>query len=188
MQRDDGADKRRKVHDEELVVGRDGEWPLGALRALAGVLGRVQVREQVEDVLEVVDDLVVDRQCALDDALEVLLDLRQPALHPAQRRELVRDARRQRADGKVLDVAQEVLDSDLLSLLGLDRRRDVDERLLRRRAVLQRRVSWGAGGAHTGARTSLISSTAKYASVGIPPPVRSLLGRTSTMTMTGFVE
>ena len=129
MQRDHRAQQAADVHDEHLVVRRRRE----ARRQL----GVVQVRQQVERVLEVVRDLVVQRHLALGDLGQVGADVGQARLEAAQRGELLGDAGRERGRGGVFDVPQEVLDADLLGLFGLDRGGDVQEGLSRLRAVLE---------------------------------------------------
>lgn len=53
-----------------------------------------QVRQQVEDVLEVAQDGVVDGQLVVEDLLQVLPDVAQAEVQPLQRLQLRRDARR----------------------------------------------------------------------------------------------
>ena len=121
----DGADQTAQVDGHELVVGLDAHGvvelrvALGAAGGRAG-LGRREVREQVEHVLEVAQDGVVDGQLAVEDLLEVCLDVAEAEVQALQGLELVGDAGREGADGHVADVAQQVLDADLLGLLGLD--------------------------------------------------------------------
>jgi hypothetical protein len=75
VESDDGSNERRQVHDQQLIVRRNCEWPLGPIGAFSRLLCRVEIREEVEDVLQVVDDLVVDGEGASDDLGEVVLDL-----------------------------------------------------------------------------------------------------------------
>lgn len=129
MQRYDGPQEAAEVHDEERVVRRARK---------AGGEGRVrEVGEEVERVLEEIHDLVVHGRGAAGDVDEIALHVREPRGEPPQRRELLRDARRERRRRRVLDIAQQVLDADLLRLLRLDRRRRMQERLARFRAVLR---------------------------------------------------
>lgn len=116
MQGDDGADKGREVDDQQSVVGGGRERTLDARGSHAAELRRLEVREQVEHVLEVVNHLMIHGQLALDDRGEVVLDLEQARLEPREGRQLGGDARGERPDGEGRDVAQEVLDSDLLCL------------------------------------------------------------------------
>jgi hypothetical protein len=100
-------------------------------------VGIVDVGQQIEDVLQVVDDLMIHDELARDHKLEVFPDLDEPRLQAAQRRELRRDARRERADRRrVANVAQQVLDADLLGLLCNNGGWHVRKGLLRRCAVL----------------------------------------------------
>lgn len=59
--------------------------------------------------LQAVDDVVVDRQLAGDDQLQVLLDLQQARLEGVQAPRHAFHLRGQRADGGVLHVTQQVL-------------------------------------------------------------------------------
>ena len=85
----------------------------------------------------------------------------------------------------MFDVPKEVLYADFFGLLGLDRGWDVQEGFTGFGSILDKRTDLRACTVYEGndrrALTSLISSTAKYASVGIP----TVCGRTSTMTITG---
>lgn len=145
MQGNDGADERRQVHDQQLIIGRHRERPFhpSAVLALSRRSGGIEVGQQVEHVLQVVHDLVIDGQLALDDLLEVLFDLEQAGTQSPQGGELVRHAGREGTPGgERLDVAEEVFDADLFGFFGFDRGRDVHKRLLRRGAVLRGCV-WG---------------------------------------------
>lgn len=93
---------------------------------------------------------MVDGQLAVQDLLEVGLDVAEAVVQALQGLELVGDAGRQGADGDVADVAQQVLDANLLGLLGLDDGGRVDKRLGGGGAVLT--ISFGGrdrGGHHS---------------------------------------
>lgn len=157
MKGNDGSDEARKVDDKHLVVRRSSEAPshdvasipIAALTSSAGAGRACQAaRKQVKDVLEVVKDLVVDGQLARDDLGEVRPDVDEASVEALEGRQLSGDAggegarRRERKS----NVSEEVLDTNLLSLFSLDRRRDVGEGPGRGRAILMTR--------HKGQRTS----------------------------------
>ena len=81
--------------------------------------------------------MVVDRHLPGGNIEEVGLDVAEAGLEAAEGRELLRDTRRECGGSGDFDVAQEVLDADLLGLFGLDRGGDVQEGLARLRAVLE---------------------------------------------------
>ena len=60
VKRNDSANERREVHDEELVVRGDGEGTFPTANTFACLFCCVKIWQEVEDVLQIVDDLVVD--------------------------------------------------------------------------------------------------------------------------------
>lgn len=70
---------------------------------------------------------MVDREVAVEDLLEVALDVPEAEMEALEGLELVCEASREGADRYVADVAQEVLDSDFFSLFGFDDGGRVDE-------------------------------------------------------------
>lgn len=107
----DGADQAAEVDGHELVVGLDahGVAELGVGLAAGGPragLGGREVGEEVEDVLEVAEDGVVDGELAVEDLLEVGLDVTEAQVKALQGLELVREPRREGADGDVPDVPE----------------------------------------------------------------------------------
>lgn len=128
VQRDHRPHQRGEVDDQHLVVGLH----VGGLH----VVLRTGVRQQIEDVLQQVDDVVVDRQLVGDHKLQVVLDLVDLRVQALQAAQLVGDALRERAQRRVLDVAQQMLYTDLFGLLGADLAEHVLERLAGRRAVV----------------------------------------------------
>ena len=92
MQRDDSSDETAQVEHEQLVVRRNRERLFASL-ALLPLLEPFEVGKQVEDVLEVVDDLMVDRHLAADDGGKIVADFGQMRCQTAKRREPVRDPR-----------------------------------------------------------------------------------------------
>ena len=99
---------------------------LGSVPARAG-LGCGQVGEQVEDVLEIAEDGVVDGEVAVENLLQVSLDVSEAEMESLEGLELVCDAGGEGADCYVADIAQEMLDANLLGFFGLDDRWSVDE-------------------------------------------------------------
>mmetsp|Transcript_9311 Transcript_9311/g.27349 ORF Transcript_9311/g.27349 Transcript_9311/m.27349 type:complete len:328 (-) Transcript_9311:327-1310(-) len=144
VQRDDGADERRDVHDEVQVVGLDHHRAHHVLD--------VQVRQQVEDGLQVVHDLVVHGHAPRDDVLEVGLHLLEALREALERRDLLLHLVREGGDARVVDVAQQVLHAHLLGLLRPDGGRDVPEGAAHLLAillhVLLRHVRLGGDAAH----------------------------------------
>jgi hypothetical protein len=137
VKRNDSADERGKVHDEKLVVRARSETP--RCRRIR------EVREQVQRVLQVIHDWVVHRQSAVRDLREVALEVLQACAEPTQRRELLCDARAERLCCALRDVAQEVLDTDLLRLLRLDGGRTMKEGFADFGAILRNRT-WSERG------------------------------------------
>ena len=93
------------VHDEHLVVRVDVHR-----------LDKVRVREvgqEVEDVLQLVGDLLVEGELAVDDLLQVLSHLLELDAEALQAQQLVGDPLRERAHRRVLDVPQQVLHAHL---------------------------------------------------------------------------
>lgn len=77
----DGADQAAEVDGHELVVGLDahGAGEVAVSNGGAGLsaegLGSGQVRQKIEDVLQVAEDGVVDGQVAVEDFLQVGADV-----------------------------------------------------------------------------------------------------------------
>lgn len=132
---------------------------------------------------------MVDGQLLVDHLLQVLADVAEAQMQPLQGLQLGCDAGGEGADGDVADVAEEVLDADLFGFFGFDDGGGVHEGFGGRRAVLRFHglmlalvFLWEERSEERGERTSLISSTAKYASVGTP----TSFGCTSMMTSNGL--
>jgi hypothetical protein len=133
--------------------------------------------------LEIAEDGVIDRELPVEDLLQVCLDVTETEVEALEGLQLVGNASGEGADRDVSDIAQEVLDTDLFGLLGLNNRWCVDKGLGCGGSVLFRGLLAGSRGAGTPRpHTSLISSTAKYASVGTP----ASFGWTSIMTSSGL--
>lgn len=96
-----------------------------------------EVREEVEDVLEVIDDLVINREGACCDIDEVFLDVGEAGLETTERRELFRDTSGKGSGGGVFDVAKEMFDADLFCFFCVDRGGDMEERFACFCAVLE---------------------------------------------------
>lgn len=82
------SDKQTKVHHDVLVVDLDAE-------GLAEVDVAAELREEADNLLHLVDNLVVDRHLALAHVVQVLRDLLQAGVQTAERVELRRHAVRQ---------------------------------------------------------------------------------------------
>lgn len=128
VQSDDGANQRGEINDKHLIVGLDVQG--------VGEVVVADVGQQVEDVLQLVRDLMVDGQLAVADLLQVVLDVAQLEIQSLQAEQLVGDLLRQTSDGRVFDVAQQVLDSNFFSFLCADFAWNVLESFRCRRAVL----------------------------------------------------
>jgi hypothetical protein len=85
MQREHRPDQRREIDHHGRIVRPDPER-LAQLRISS------QLRQQSHDLLELTEDLVVDRQLALSDVVEVLANILQPGVQTTQRGELRGDA------------------------------------------------------------------------------------------------
>jgi hypothetical protein len=72
---------------------------------------------------------VVDWELAVEDLLQVRLDISQAEMEALQRLELVGDTGGKGADRYVSDVAQKVLDANLFGFFGFDDGRGVNEGL-----------------------------------------------------------
>lgn len=112
---------------------------------------------------------------------EIRADFSKASAQTAETGQLVAHTGGKSGGCAVLDVAQQMFDADFLSFFGLDRRRDVEERLLCFGSVLNIVALEHGPVCLESTLTSLIFSTAKYASVGI----LSSRCRTLTMTITG---
>ena len=119
MQSDDRTDERSKVDDEHVVVGVSVE---GLDHSLL-----IQVRKQIEDVLDLIEDGVVDGELSINNVLEVLVHLLYARDERFQRVNLVTDLSGEGRDVGVANVAQKMFNSDFLSLKRLNCRRNVLE-------------------------------------------------------------
>lgn len=146
VQRDDGANERAQINDEHLVVRLHAEASLslrdlrpGPILALDGPIEHRR-REEIEDILEVVKDLMVDGHLPLKNLGEVVSDVNEPRVKTSEGRQLGRHARGEGesrgGEERGRRRAEKVLNTNLLGLLGLDERRDMHEGLLGRGAVL----------------------------------------------------
>ena len=106
---------------------------------------------------------MVDRKRAAVDLLQVVTDVSQAEVEALQGLELVVNTGGEGADGDIADVSEEVLNTDLFGLFGLDDRWGVNKRLGRGGSILRAtgNVSTSGGDAVTLLLTSLISSMAK---------------------------
>lgn len=82
MQRNDRANHRRQVDDQRLIV-RLYECRLDKV-------GRGYFGQQVENVLQLVDDLMIDGQVALDHLVQVGFDVIQTRVEAFQAIQLIR--------------------------------------------------------------------------------------------------
>lgn len=131
VEREDRPHHRANVDDHQLVISVGDERLAEVL-----MLGeRAQVRQQVEHVLQLAEDGVVHRELAHNHPVEVAGHVLEVVAEALEALELTGDPHAQHSGRSVVDVAEQVLDADLLGLLGLDLGRDVHERTPSRRAV-----------------------------------------------------
>jgi hypothetical protein len=118
---------RADVHCEHhvVVLGRE---TLNQLLA-------VEVGQEIYDLLQQEHDLVVGRQLTLLHVAHVGHDLFDLPAQTPQRLHLLGDAALQRIQGDLLDLPQEMLNSDLLRLSRLHLRLDVEEGLVDRASL-----------------------------------------------------
>ena len=130
---------------------------------------------------------MVDGEFLVDYLLQVLAYVAEPEVQALQGLQLRCYARGEGADGYVADVTEEVLHAYFFGFFGFDYGGGVHECFCGGGAVLSfaSAVLAGDEGGREGSKgrhTSLISSTAKYASVGTP----TSFGCTSIMTSNGL--
>lgn len=125
---DDRAHQGGQIDHQHLVVGLDVER--------VGEVVVADVGQEVEDVLQLVRDLVTDFVLATADLLQIVLDITQLEIQSLQAEQLVRHFLGQAADGGVLDISQQVLNSDLFCFFSSDLTGNVLEGLRCGRSVL----------------------------------------------------
>ena len=128
MQRNHCPQQCAQVHHQQLVI-----------RARRKALRQpriTQIREEIERILQVVNDLVVHGQRARGHVKEVAVDVPQPKLESLQRCQLLAHTCRERGRRRVFNVPQEMLDADFFGFFGFDRGGDVQKCLACLRAVL----------------------------------------------------
>mmetsp|Transcript_21780 Transcript_21780/g.42871 ORF Transcript_21780/g.42871 Transcript_21780/m.42871 type:complete len:206 (-) Transcript_21780:474-1091(-) len=77
----------------------------------------IEVRQEVKNVLHIVNYLIVDRKFTLDDSIHVCMHLLKARLEALEALHLVRHSGSERTDRGVIDIAEQVLHTDLLGLI-----------------------------------------------------------------------
>lgn len=100
-----GSDKGRKIDDKMHVI----RLHYHGLHQLI----HIQIRQEIEYVLQIVCDLVVDRNASLNYLLQIIPDLNESPSKAGQSVDLLFDLQCQSACRWVINISKKVLDANL---------------------------------------------------------------------------